>query len=168
MDAGRIIRESLDMPSVARHYGLKPNRAGFVSCPFHGERTPSLKLYPARWKCFGCGEGGDAITFVMKLLGIDFRAAVAQISHDFGLGISAGRQDTMALARRAAETDRKKRSEEIAAERIRGLLKRRREAWLAIRDNPPMQVPDGDILWPDEWVRAAKIIDYLDYQIDAG
>ena len=38
-------------------------------CPFHQERTPSFTVSPARgtYKCFGCGEGGDAISFVEKL-----------------------------------------------------------------------------------------------------
>ena len=43
-------------------------------CPFHQERTPSFTVTPGRgtFKCFGCGEGGDAITFVEKTENVDF------------------------------------------------------------------------------------------------
>lgn len=47
---------------VAEANGLHPNRSGYVSCPFHNERTPSLKLYDdGTWYCFGCGKGGSSI-----------------------------------------------------------------------------------------------------------
>jgi hypothetical protein len=50
-------------------------------CPFHDDHDPSLVVYPEnnRWHCFGCGEGGDAIAFTMKLNGLDFKRAVKNL-----------------------------------------------------------------------------------------
>lgn len=47
-------------------------------CPFHAEKTPSFTVNPAKglWHCFGCGAGGDAIEFLMRLDGISFKKAV--------------------------------------------------------------------------------------------
>ncbi len=47
-------------------------------CPFHSERTPSFTVFPndGHYYCFGCGEGGDAITFTMKLENLDYRGAL--------------------------------------------------------------------------------------------
>src|SRR5438105_6890874 len=56
-------------------------------CPFHSERTPSFTVSPARgtFKCFGCGEGGDAITFVEKTENVDFVGAIAVLARRFGV-----------------------------------------------------------------------------------
>jgi DNA primase len=58
-------------------------------CPFHQERTPSFTVSPARgtYKCFGCGEGGDAISFVEKLEGVDFVGAIETLAKRFGVTI---------------------------------------------------------------------------------
>lgn len=60
--------------------GLKPRRSGtnhMVCCPFHDERSPSFTIFPdGRFKCFGCGEYGDVITYVRKTHGIGFFEAV--------------------------------------------------------------------------------------------
>jgi DNA primase len=58
-----------------------------VLCPFHQERTPSFTVTPARgtFKCFGCGEGGDAIAFVMKRDNIDFVDAIELLARRFGV-----------------------------------------------------------------------------------
>lgn len=55
-----------------------PERGGFVNCPFHKEKTPSLKIYREqnRWHCFGCNEGGDVIDFVIKRDNLTFIDAV--------------------------------------------------------------------------------------------
>jgi DNA primase len=58
-------------------------------CPFHQERTPSFTVTPARgtFKCFGCGEGGDAITFVEKIETTDFVGAIEILARRFGVEI---------------------------------------------------------------------------------
>ena len=56
-------------------------------CPFHQEKTPSFTVSPARgtFKCFGCGEGGDAITFIEKLEQVDFVGAIESLAKRFGV-----------------------------------------------------------------------------------
>src|SRR3954471_22001048 len=51
-------------------------------CPFHEERTPSFSVDAAKklYHCFGCGEGGDAFTFVEKLEGLDFTGALEYLA----------------------------------------------------------------------------------------
>jgi DNA primase len=58
-------------------------------CPFHQERTPSFTVTPARgtFKCFGCGEGGDAISFVEKVENTDFVGAIEHLARRFGVEI---------------------------------------------------------------------------------
>src|SRR6478735_6773375 len=58
-------------------------------CPFHQERTPSFTVSPARgtFKCFGCGEGGDAITFVKNTENVDFVGAIELLARRFGVDL---------------------------------------------------------------------------------
>ena len=79
------VRENIDARDAAKLYGLKTNRSGFALCPFHGEKTPSFKVYRDHYYCFGCQESGDVISLTMKLTGLDFVHAMDRLAADFGI-----------------------------------------------------------------------------------
>ena len=57
----------------------KLNRSGFVRCPFHNEKTGSCKINGNRFKCFGCGEFGDTIDWLMKTEGRSFADVIKSL-----------------------------------------------------------------------------------------
>ena len=61
----------------------------WACCPFHGEKTPSFSLSPAKqiYKCFGCGKAGDPIQFVMDIEGIGFQEAIRQLAGKYGIEV---------------------------------------------------------------------------------
>ncbi|WP_061965367.1 DNA primase [Demequina aurantiaca] len=69
---------------IGQHVTLKSAGVGSLKglCPFHDERSPSFHVRPAagRWHCFGCGEGGDVIEFVMRMDGLPFAEAVEYLA----------------------------------------------------------------------------------------
>lgn len=95
------VKARLTMEQVAREYGYTPNRAGFICCPFHAEKTASLKLYDRTFHCYGCGVGGSVIDFVAKLFSLDPLDAVKRLNEDFNLGLDLdGRPDPEELRER--------------------------------------------------------------------
>ena len=113
------ITERVNMNDVFEKYGFEPNRAGFICCPFHKENTPSLKVYAdgRKFKCFGCGEGGSVIDFVMKLFHIGFREAIIRINYDFGLGLPIGGKLSAKQRHEMSRAARKHREKQEAARR---------------------------------------------------
>lgn len=87
MDEVGDIKATVSMIDICEKYGIEVNRGGFASCPFHSERTPSMKIYPGQrgYCCFGCGKSGDVIDFVKEYFSISFKDAVRKINDDFGL-----------------------------------------------------------------------------------
>lgn len=126
VDTAKEIKAAVSMIDVCRRYGIEVNHAGYAVCPFHGEKTGSLKVYPGSrgWHCFGCGEGGDVIDFVQRYFGLSLKEAEEKLNDDFGLGIlmdatdyrtrmEAGRS---AAARRKAEEAKRRKGEQIEKE----------------------------------------------------
>lgn len=70
------IKSTYSMREIVEKYGLHPNRAGFIRCPFHeGDRDASMKIYQDSYHCFGCGENGDIFTFIQRMDNCDFKTA---------------------------------------------------------------------------------------------
>ena len=90
--AGRIrdediaeVRERAKIDDVVREYvTLKSAGGGSMKglCPFHDERSPSFHVTPSRgmWYCFGCGEGGEVLSFLQKIDHLSFAESVEKLA----------------------------------------------------------------------------------------
>ena len=75
---------------VGRYVQLKKGGANFMGlCPFHGEKSPSFSVSPAKqfYHCFGCGKNGNAISFLMEHAGMTFIEAVKDLAQQYGLAV---------------------------------------------------------------------------------
>lgn len=75
---------------IGEHLQLKRAGKEFRAlCPFHNEKTPSFYVVPGKnfYKCFGCGESGDAFTFLMKKVGLTFQDAIRSIAARVGVEV---------------------------------------------------------------------------------
>lgn len=103
------ISKYTNMKEVAEDYGFEPNKAGNICCPFHEDKTPSMKLYDDHFHCFGCGAHGDVIDFVARLNDTDALTAAKEIRDRYGLEISDKQPKASVLAR----LDRAKQEQEV-------------------------------------------------------
>src|SRR5690348_1698112 len=85
----RIVRDQIDLVAVATQLlGPAPGRRGgrgrhsWWPCPFHDDQNPSFCVTPGKsaWRCFGCGERGDAASLVMRVMEVAFPEAVAYLA----------------------------------------------------------------------------------------
>lgn len=83
MNLFEAVKDAVPMREAAEYYGIHSRRNGMACCPFHDDKTPSLKLYERRFHCFGCQEDGDVIDFVGKLYGLESKQAAEKIAEDF-------------------------------------------------------------------------------------
>ncbi len=75
---------------VGRYVQLKKGGANFMGlCPFHGEKSPSFSVSPAKqfFHCFGCGKNGNAIGFLMEHAGMTFVEAVKDLAQNVGMQV---------------------------------------------------------------------------------
>lgn len=170
------INKALSMRMVVEKYGIPISRAGFISCPFHNEKTPSLKIYNEIGRgfyCFGCGQGGDVIKFIQKYLNLTFPQALQRIKSDFGIGEYMDMRETREWQKRqrAIERDREKKAkarhiqEQINATEANKLRDQVLENNEIIKNNPPIR-SGTEIIFPDAWVQAIKKRDELNYMFN--
>lgn len=150
------IKQSVSMREVAERYGYHPNRAGFISCPFHnGDRTPSMKIYPRDYHCHACGANGDIFSFVMGMENCDFKTAYKSLGGTYQQRTSNQRKTYQYHLEKRKQTEKN---------RIAKLEQRKREILEEIR-----VLKLCKLLYPvfsDEWCDAVNRLEYDFYLLE--
>lgn len=106
------ITDRVKMSDIFSQYGFQVNRAGFTPCPFHKEKTASLKAFQhdTKFHCFGCGKTGSVIDFVMCLYNLSLNQAVVKINYDFGLNLPIGERLTISKQHELKKSERERKA----------------------------------------------------------
>ena len=95
------VREACDIVEViGEHVTLRKSGQNYKGlCPFHSERTPSFVVSPSKevYHCFGCGVGGNVISFIMQIENLSFVEAVRSLAKRKGIEVPAERTETDSL-----------------------------------------------------------------------
>lgn len=93
------IKNSLDIVDVISKYVVLKKAGHNYSglCPFHNEKTPSFVVTPSRqiFKCFGCGEGGDVLAFLMKINNQNFKEVIEEQAAALGIELPRASKDSL-------------------------------------------------------------------------
>ena len=153
------VKEAITTRQAAESYGIHVNRHGFACCPFHHERTPSMKV-DQRYHCFGCSEDGDVIDFTAKLFGLDLKEAAEKLAADFGIDAPfEGSHIEPAPVVKTGKAALEKRFNDcwrLYCEYLH-LLKRWKEQYAP-------KITDEE--WDDRFVEACHRIDQVEYYLD--
>ena len=121
------IRDRTDMVELVSSY-VSLKRSGvnhFGLCPFHSEKSPSFSVNSARqrYHCFGCGEDGDAFSFLMKMEGLSFPEAIRTLGERVGVEVTQERPDPQQEKRRRERETLLRINERVAGFYHRILMK---------------------------------------------
>ena len=91
------VKDNIDIVNIISNYiQLKRSGSNYLGlCPFHNEKTPSFTVSETKqiFHCFGCGEGGDGVTFIMKKENLDFPEAVKFLADKMGIEVEEEQED---------------------------------------------------------------------------
>ena len=170
-----VIKSRISMIDICKTYGFNIQRGNFICCPFHNEKTPSLKLYDGNrgFYCFGCGEHGSVIDFVMRYFGLDFKSAISKLNDDFCLGLPIGqridRRKQLEMERIAFQRRQKAKQEEAERQQIEDAYWAAFDEWKRLYDNKRNYAPKT----PEEplhplFVEALQKIEYAEYKLECA
>ena len=154
------VKAAVTLKEAAEHYDLKVRSGDMVCCPFHNDRTPSMKLNEDYFYCFGCGVHGDVIDFVARLFDLSNYEAAQKLAYDFGIDPD---KPPAAAALRKPEYPLAKafQKEELHCQRVLCDYLHLLENW-KVQCAP--QTPD-DII-DDCFVEACQMLDYIEDMAD--
>ena len=158
-----VVRENVTARQVAEYYGLKVNRNGMACCPFHDDRTPSMKI-DKRYYCFGCMAKGDAVDYVARMFGLGLKDAAEKICADLGLAYDRDRRGSPP---RAKPVKTKKTDEQLfkeAEKYVFFVLCDYHDKLLKWKTEYAPKSPDEE--FHPYFVEALQEIDHVEYLLD--
>lgn len=150
------IKQSVSMREVVEQYGYHPNRAGFISCPFHnGDRTPSMKIYQKDFHCHACGANGDIFTFVQQMDGCSFKEAYLKLGGEYEKKSDWQRKKFQYQLQQKKERQR------------RELLKKREQKMQVINDIKLYRNAINNLpVFSENWCYAVNNFEYAMYELE--
>jgi len=140
---------------AAERYGLPIRQGSMVCCPFHADRTPSMKLNEDYFYCFGCGASGDVIDLAAKLFGLSGYDAAKKLAADFG--ITEQKPSILArLQRGKSQVETERHCFRVLGDYLRIL-----QDW---KTNCAPQSPEDEL--DDRFVEACHMIEYVNDLLD--
>ncbi|MEP7212788.1 MAG: DNA primase [Acidobacteriota bacterium] len=111
------LRDRADLVRIIEPYAqLKKKGSNWMGCcPFHQEKTPSFSVSPAKgfYKCFGCGKGGNAYTFLMEMEGLNFPEAIQRVAEISGVQLPEPVDDKQFVKSKKRSEEKKKLSDQV-------------------------------------------------------
>jgi DNA primase len=111
------LKDRADLVRIIEPYApLKKKGQNWMGCcPFHEEKTPSFSVSPSKgfYKCFGCGKGGNAFTFLMEMEGLNFPEAVQRVAEMTGVPLPEPVDDKKFQQSKKKREEKKQLSEQI-------------------------------------------------------
>lgn len=148
------IISTYSMRDIVERYGIHINHSGFCLCPFHSEKTASLKIYKDSFYCFGCHEHGDIFTFVQKMDNCSFKEAYKSLGGESGVLSDAA---ITRIARRKREAQKHRKRLEDALHSSVYASSNYQDAQAALADMEPFS---------DEWCAAQNRLQSLERDAD--
>lgn len=161
MGVFEAVKRSVTTRQAAEAYGLRVNQAGKTQCPFHNDRTPSMKV-DKRFHCFGCGADGDVIDFTARLYGLDTKSAAEKLAADFQIPYTHNkRKETVKKFVREKSEEQMYRELEQKCCRVLSDYLHLLQHWKRAYAPKP-----EDEAWHPLFVEALQKKDYIEYLLD--
>lgn len=162
-DLFSLVKEAVTARNAAEFYGIHVNRSGMARCPFHNDRTPSMKL-DRRFHCFGCGADGDVIDFAARLFGLGNKAAAEKLASDFGISYGKWKPPDSTEIHKAKVRKDKKRLYEEAERNFYRILTDYYHLMRRWKEKRAPKHPDEG--WDGYFCEALRNLDVVGYVLD--
>ena len=153
------LKARVTVPQAAAHYGVRIGRNGMCCCPFHSDKTPSMKINETYYYCFGCHSTGDVIDFTSRLFDLSPLDAARKLAADFGIDPNTPASAAVVPPRIRQEESMREREGHCAAVLIEyeQLLKSRQRRFAPVH-------PSDE--WDERFISASHALPQVSYLID--